>query len=193
MKVHLATSRPIGEKCIRWAEFDGFEFSSMEDCDVFISVMYDKLVSEEFIASKKRCVNFHPGLLPEQRGSGAFSWSIINGDRFCGVTLHELETDIDSGPIIETAIFEVEPTDTAETLYEKGMNAIFDLFRQFFGKIIEGSYETMPQDSAKAKVYYRRDLQRQRDLTRFVRAFTFDGKEPAFYIRKDGTKMNLEL
>jgi methionyl-tRNA formyltransferase len=194
--VHLATSRPIGERCIRWVEEQAFKGLTLvadpEKSDVFISVMYDSLVSEAFI-EKRRCYNFHPGILPEYRGSGAFSWAIINGEKRCGVTLHELETGIDSGPVIATCTFPIEPWDTAETLFGKGMDGIFSLFCDYFLKIIYGDYLATPQDEARARTYYRKDLRAAADLTRFVRAFAFAGKECAYYVNAQGRRIDLKL
>lgn len=161
-----------------------------ESCDVFISVLYSNLVSEEFI-SKRRCYNFHPGILPQYRGAGAFSWAIINGEKRCGVTLHELDVDIDTGPILDTHTFAVEAWDTAETLFKKGMDAIYEKFKQWFVYLVTGKipYESKPQDGG--HTYYRKDLRAAQDLTRFVRAFTFEGKEPAYYTDRNGNKVEL--
>lgn len=191
MKVHVASSRPIGDRCRAWALANlppGWELTAdPEASDVFISVMYAHLVSEQFI-ERRRCYNFHPGLLPQYRGAGAFSWCLINGDRVCGVTLHELETDIDSGPVIATAAFPVEAWDDAGSLCAKGMQAIYGLFRVHWPALLDGSAAGEPQDPGKARLYYRKDLRGQRDLTRFVRAFSFEGKEPAFYTDRNGVR-----
>ena len=86
-KVFIATARPIGEECIDYAKnnmLDGFELcDNLEEANVVICVMYDKILSEDFIKNK-RCYNFHGGLLPDYRGVGIFSWVIINGDLEAG-------------------------------------------------------------------------------------------------------------
>jgi methionyl-tRNA formyltransferase len=194
MKVHIATSRDIGRKCHKWAERnlpDGAELvTDPNTCDVFISVMYGHLVSEEFI-SKRRCYNFHPGILPQYRGSGAFSWTIINGDKRCGVTLHELDVDIDTGPIIAVESFSIEAWDTAQTLHARGMEAMQTLFERWFVRLLNKEYPTAEQNNDQAHTYYRKDLQAKRDLTRIVRAFTFGEKEPAYYTDRNGNKIEL--
>lgn len=194
MKVHIASSRPIGDRCRQWAGQhlpDGCELTDdPEASDVFISVLYAHLVSEQFIEGR-RCYNFHPGILPQYRGAGAFSWAILNGDKVCGVTLHELETDIDSGPIIGKAIFPIEAWDTAESLFHKGMAAIYEMFTDCWHSLLAGDYPRTPQNPDEARIYYRKDLQKQRDLTRFVRAFAFEGKESAFYTDRNGVRHEL--
>lgn len=160
------------------------------EADVFISVMYAKLVSEEFIQGR-RCYNIHPGLLPRYRGSGAFSWAIINGEEQSGVTLHELDVSIDHGDIITRSTFDIWPHDTAEILFRRAERAMEDIFHQYFGALLLNDYMKKPQDESKARLYYKKDLESQKDLTKFVRAFTFEGKENAFYFNERGEKIEL--
>ena len=89
----------------------------MDECEVFISVLYDKILPASFLEGR-RCYNFHPGILPQYRGAGAFSWAILNGEKETGITLHEIDGDIDHGPIINISRFPVLPYDTASKLYE---------------------------------------------------------------------------
>ena len=196
-KVCIASSRwqEIGNRCMSWAEAnipDGYELEDdPNECDVFISVLYGNLVSEEFI-SKRRCYNFHPGILPQYRGAGAFSWAIINGDKRCGVTLHELDVDIDTGPVLRVDEFSIEPWDTAETLFKKGMDTIYELFKKWFEFLLRDDCKGVVQSNVNAHTYYRKDLKAAQDLTRYVRAFTFGGKDKAFYTNSKGQRIELE-
>ena len=191
MLVYVATSRPVGARCIEWARGHLPKACELtdhpEESDVFISVMYDTLVDERFIHGR-RCYNFHPGILPQYRGSGAFSWAIINGDRETGVTLHELDVDIDHGPIIAWHSFPVHPTDTAESLFNTAMEVMEGMFKGWFDRLLDGRAVGQPQDEKQARTYYRRDLQKARDLTRFVRASAFQDKPPAYYLDSDGNE-----
>lgn len=192
--VHIASHRLIGGRCQNWAEDNlppGWKLSSQPESDVFISVMYDELVSERFI-NERPCYNFHPGLLPHYRGSGAFSWAIINRELETGVTLHKLDVNIDTGPVISKTPIPIWPTDTAETLYNRAMEVMFLMFQEYFGDLLEGNYFRLyPQERSAGKTYYRRDLKEALDLTRFVRAFTFEGKPGAYYTNSQGEKIEL--
>lgn len=182
---HIATDREVGERCRVWAMDNtphGWSHTrDPEASDVFISVMYDTLVSEKFIAGRERCLNIHPGILPQYRGSGAYSWAIINGEERTGVTLHEMDVDIDHGPILGWSKFDILPLDTAGSLFKKAEKEMENLFRQYFLTMLRGDYKIKKQNENNAKMYYRRDLQKARDLSKYVRAFTFPGKEDAFY------------
>lgn len=163
----------------------------MEECEVFVSVMYDKLLAKEFLAGR-RSYNFHPGLLPEYRGSGAYSWAIMNGEARTGVTLHEIDRSIDHGRVIHQESFPIEDRDTAGSLFSKAESVMEKMFRVWFQRIVDGKYEATPQDESKARLYLRKDLEAAKDLTRTVRAFTFQGKEDCYYI-SDGKRIYLKL
>jgi len=188
MRLHVATSRPVGERCREWARERGYALSSMEDCDVFVSVMYDKLIHAQYIASRP-CFNFHPGVLPEYRGSGAYSWAIIDGARDAGVTLHQIDEDVDHGPVIEIRRFPVTSRDTAETLFRQAERVMEEMFREWLNALMTGTFAAVPQDEAFAGIHYRKELERAKDLTRHVRAFTFAGKESAYFVNSRGEKV----
>lgn len=194
MRVHIATARDVGQLCRAWAAEHmpaGWEMGTMEDCDALISVLYDKLLSEDFIASKRACFNFHPGLLPEYRGSGAYSWAFINGEKETGITLHEIDVSIDHGRIIERVAFPIKDTDTAGSLFDRACSHIFERFVHWFPLLLAGEYAAQAQDESRARMYYRKDLERAKDVTRYLRAFSFPGKEPAYYW-KNGTKIYVD-
>lgn len=188
MLIHVATSRPIGQKCIDWLTSQGVELVSMEECEIFISVLYDQIIPEDYIKAHK-CYNFHPGILPWYRGAGAFSWAIINGEFETGVTLHEIDKDIDHGDVIAIRRFKIEESDTAETLFKKAEQEIFEMFQTTW-KTLTARTKTKQESG---RIYYRKELEKAKDLTRFVRAFTFEGKDNAFYINKKGKKIICSL
>ena len=191
MKIHIATSRPVGERCAAWARAAGYELAPMDACDIFISVMYDTLLHPDYIATRP-CYNFHPGVLPEYRGSGAFSWAIINGERDTGVTLHRIDGDIDHGPIVEVRRFPISPRDTAEALFRQAERMMEEMFRDWLPILLSGRVPERPQEEAYAGMYYRKELERAKDLTRYVRAFTFAGKESAYFINPRGERVHIE-
>ena len=193
MKVHIATSRPIGMKCALWYSnsapiWRGYT-EKVKLADVVVSVLYDQLFTEEFIKSKKAVYNFHPGILPEYRGAGLYSWAIINGEKEFGITLHKIDAGIDTGEIIDIRKFPISEDDTAETLKEKGDKVLFAMFKHWIHDIVRGKYESIPQ--GEGKTYYRKDLDNAKDLTKYVRAFSYQGKEPAYYYDSKNRKHEL--
>lgn len=195
-KVHIASSRwdEIGRRCTEWAlenMLEGFEAAKHpEDCDIFISVLYDKLITREFI-STRRCYNFHPGLLPDYRGAGAYSWALINKEKETGVTLHEIDEDIDHGRIISQVYFDIKNyNNTAGGLFNEAMDTLYEMFQYRFPKLLTNDYVTKPNEGG--HLYLREDLEVAKDITHIIRAFTFEGKESAYWVDGKGEKHYVE-
>jgi len=192
-KVCIASSREIGSRCTEWAKSnmpDGFELGSIDNSEIFISTLYDTLIDKKFIESKERCVNFHPGILPDYRGAGAYSWSLINKEKHTGVSLHVIDHNIDSGPIIQIRKTLIYPSDTSQSLYERCMDLLFDMFKKNFNKILKGTYKTKPNNGG--NIYFRKDLEDAKDISHIIKAFTFENKESAYYYNKSGKKIYIQ-
>jgi methionyl-tRNA formyltransferase len=188
MKIAILSSRPIGERCKKWAEERGYELCDIKNADIIFSVLFRELVK---IKKGKKYYNFHLGILPEYRGSGTVNWVIINEEKEVGVTLHEMNEKIDDGNILTIKKIPTFQKDTAETLMKRMENVIFSTFVRWVPKIIKGNFKTIPQDKTKVKTYYRKDLERAKDLTKFARAFTFEDKEKCYYYTRSGKKIYL--
>jgi phosphoribosylglycinamide formyltransferase-1 len=63
-----------------------------------------------------RLVNIHPSLLPAFPGLKTHQQALEAGVRVHGVTVHLVTPALDHGPIVDQAILQVLPGDTAETL-----------------------------------------------------------------------------
>jgi len=190
-RVYIATSRDIGNKCIEWSSKNmpaGYCLvDSVESADIIISVLYDKILNPTQVKNKK-CFNFHPGILPEYRGTGIFSWILINKEKKAGVTLHLIDKGIDTGDIIEIREFLISKDDTAYSLFLRSEQIIYKMFQDWFCDILNGKFTAVPQNLNDGFLYLRKDLQRAKNLTRFIRAFHFPDKESAYYFNDSGKK-----
>ncbi|HWT20798.1 MAG TPA: phosphoribosylglycinamide formyltransferase [Variovorax sp.] len=63
-----------------------------------------------------RLVNIHPSLLPAFPGLNTHQRAIDAGCKVAGVTVHQVTTELDHGPILDQAVVPVLPDDTATTL-----------------------------------------------------------------------------
>ncbi|KPV50108.1 hypothetical protein SE17_28890, partial [Kouleothrix aurantiaca] len=50
-------------------------------------------------------LNVHPSLLPAHRGPAPLFWAFRAGEDSSGVTIHQMDADLDSGPIVRQARF----------------------------------------------------------------------------------------
>ena len=194
-KIYIGTAKEIGLRCIEWAKKNtpkGFKLTnSIEECDIFISVLYDKILNKNFL-TQRPCHNFHPATLPEYRGVGAYSWVFINEEDKTGITLHLIDEGIDTGDIIEIREFLISPSDTAYTLHSRGAEIIYKMFKDWYHDILNQNFTAIKQ-TKKYKMYNQKDLENAKNITKYIKAFHFPGKESMYYINKDGNKIFIDL
>jgi phosphoribosylglycinamide formyltransferase-1 len=65
------------------------------------------------------CVNVHPSLLPSFPGAHAVEEQLAAGVTESGATVHIVDTEVDSGPILAQERVPVLADDTAATLHER--------------------------------------------------------------------------
>jgi methionyl-tRNA formyltransferase len=64
-------------------------------------------------------INLHASLLPQYRGASPIQHSLLNGDRFTGVTAMLMEEGLDSGPILGYRYFEIPDNMTLPQLMDR--------------------------------------------------------------------------
>jgi phosphoribosylglycinamide formyltransferase-1 len=76
---------------------------------------YMALLSESFLASfPSAVINVHPSLLPAFPGLGAIEQALAYGVRVFGVTVHFVDTGVDTGPVILQRAVELPGVRTPE-------------------------------------------------------------------------------
>lgn len=125
--------------------------------DLFVSVMYRRLLSPELLAIPKlAAVNLHPSLLPKYRGRAPINWVLVNGETRTGVTLHHMVEEADAGHIIAQEPVEIGPEDTALALFRKIEAVGPELLDRMYPAIVDGTAPRIPQDPAQATTFGRR-------------------------------------
>lgn len=88
--------------------------------DLICLAGFMKILSPKFIqAFPKRIINIHPSLLPNFPGLNAVQQALEAGVQVTGVTVHFVDTGVDTGPIILQASVNVLKNDTVESLTER--------------------------------------------------------------------------
>jgi methionyl-tRNA formyltransferase len=79
-------------------------------------------------AAKGNIINLHPGFAPQYRGRYGAYWPIYNREpELVGVTVHYINTGIDTGAILLQQQINYEPGDTLKTVMYKQYKAGVDL------------------------------------------------------------------
>ncbi len=119
--------------------------------DVIVVVAYGKLIPEEILSIPPfGCINVHGSLLPQLRGAAPIQWSVINGEKYAGVTTMYMDKGLDTGDIILTDKTEIKAGETSGELYER----LAPMGAQLVVKTIEllkkGAAPRTPQDERAA-------------------------------------------
>jgi len=98
-----------------------------------------KILSERFIDEyEKRVLNIHPALLPSFKGANAIKDALKSGVKITGVTVHFVEKEIDSGPVILQRSVPIEEKDTLSSLEGKIHAAEHELYPEVIRLFVEG-------------------------------------------------------
>lgn len=84
---------------------------NQKNIDAIIVVNYNKIIDVNSIKCSL-VLNIHMGILPMYRGNGANSWSLLNGDRNVGYTLHQVSDVLDGGLIYYKFKYEIKENET---------------------------------------------------------------------------------
>ena len=100
-----------------------------------------RLLSAEFIqAFPNRIVNIHPSLLPAFPGLDAQHQALEYGVKITGCTVHFVDEQLDSGPIILQAAVPVLDDDTDETLSARILTEEHRIYPEAIGMVLRGKY-----------------------------------------------------
>ena len=130
---------------------DGVEVLKALNADIMITAAYGQMLSQEVLDITPFGVfNVHGSVLPKYRGAAPIQWSLINGEKTLGVTILKTQIGMDDGPILHTKEFEIEKTDTVESLYEKISLLGADLLLLSLDEIENKTAVLIPQDESLA-------------------------------------------
>jgi len=123
--------------------------------DLVIS-MHCKQLFPPALVSGLKCINIHPGYNPENRGWYPQVFAIVNGG-VIGATIHEIDLELDNGPIIARRLVEMLPTDTSLDVYERVLDAEMELLKENIRGILSGSYPVILPEH-KGRLYLKKDF-----------------------------------
>ncbi len=115
-----------------YATIGGFDKAMIDhfeknEVDLIIMAGYLAMVGEDFLNHfKNKIINIHPSLIPSFSGKGNYGIiphqkALEYGVKITGATVHFVELEYDSGPIILQKAVEVKEGDTPEMLQRRVM------------------------------------------------------------------------
>ena len=161
--------------------------------DIVFLIWWPYIIDKMFIKLPSiGVINTHPSLLPYNKGKNYNFWTIVEDTPF-GVSLHFVDSNIDSGDILFQKKIIKTWEDTGKTIYLKAQKAIIDLFIDSFPKIIAGNYSRIKQNKKSGTFHYGYEMNKvtiinldqayiTRELINLIRAKTFDPYPSCYFI-----------
>ncbi len=103
--------------------------------DFFVVVAYGKILPVQILSIPRFApINIHFSLLPKYRGAAPVNWTIINGDKYTGVSTMIMSEGLDKGDILlqkSTDIDKKTSIELSEELSEMGADLICQTITNF--------------------------------------------------------------
>ena len=140
--------------------------------DIIVDAYYPKIFPSRLLKIPPRgCINVHPGLLPHYRGKFPTPWCILNEEKDFGVTIHRLDSGIDTGDMLVQRRYPIGDDETGHELYLRAMKRCGEFLLEQFDGIFSGKIKARPQ--APGGSYY----------NRIEHQFRIDWQQPRRHVR----------
>lgn len=168
----LVTSadKPQGRKMIltpsptkMWAEENSIEYLTPEKLreenfikkissyNLFIVASYGKIIPKQILEIPKyKTLNIHPSLLPKYRGPSPLQEQILNGEKEVGVTIMQIDEQVDHGPIVKQEKIILEDYLGFNDMQEKLAKAGATLLSEILSDWIKGKITVTEQNHSNA-------------------------------------------
>ena len=92
------------------------------------------------------CVNFHPALLPKNRGANPYFWSIYLNQTLTGLSIHYMNEKFDRGDIILQEAIVIDENETGETLKDKTTRLARGMVKDFLNLYDKNQIQPIKQN-----------------------------------------------
>ena len=170
------------------------------EIDLVVSYLFWKKIKKPLIhLPKYGCINFHPAILPDWRGTAGYNIAILKKLPEWGATAHYVNEQFDTGKIIKIFKFHFDyRNETAQTLEKKTQELQMDLYKSVLLDVkTKGILGAVDQKKEDGKYISRKEMEAMKlidpekdDIDLKIRAFWFPPYNGA-YIEIKGKKYTL--
>ncbi len=121
------------------------------EADLFVVAAYGKLIPQDILNIPKHgSLNIHPSLLPKYRGPSPIQTTIVNCDKETGITIIQLDSQLDHGPILKQEVMKLSGNETFETLANSMFEKSAELIKSVIPEYVNDTIKPIPQNHDKA-------------------------------------------
>lgn len=118
--------------------------------DIWIVIAYGKILPQALLDIPKYwIINVHTSLLPKYRWAAPIQSALLNGEKETGLTIMQMSLGMDEGDILLQEKWNIEPTDTTGSLFEKTGKRWGPLLIEALQKMQDETLERIPQDASR--------------------------------------------
>ena len=114
--------------------------------DIVFVAGWHRLIPSKFLETWK-FYGFHASLLPKNAGWAPLVWAMLKGEEKTGVSLFQIDSGVDTGPIIDRVEFPILNTTTIGDLVNTSIDASVNLMSRNILAICAGNPPLTPQDN----------------------------------------------
>ncbi|OHA59513.1 MAG: methionyl-tRNA formyltransferase [Candidatus Vogelbacteria bacterium RIFOXYD1_FULL_46_19] len=166
--------------------------------DLAVVASYGQLIPTKILDFfQRRVLNIHPSLLPRYRGATPLESAILAGDSETGVTIMEIDENMDHGPILDQTKIPLTNQDYF-TLRREAAEAGAQLLAEVVPRYLEGRLKPVAQDHP-AATYTKKITKAEGELNlsddpllnyRQIRAYV-DWPGTYFFVDKNGKRQRV--
>jgi methionyl-tRNA formyltransferase len=114
--------------------------------DLIVTAAFGRILRRALLGLPPRgCWNVHASLLPRHRGAAPVTAALLEGDRWTGVTLFQLDEGMDTGPLLLQEMTPVGPEETAGQLTDRLARLGGRLLVEGLDRLEAGGLPAVPQ------------------------------------------------
>ncbi len=107
--------------------------------DLILLFAFGEIIRKDLLDAPRYGIwNVHPSLLPRYRGASPIVYPILLGDQETGVTLMQMDEELDHGPVLKQSRTPIGPHDSHEDLETRLTEEAFRLFNDSVRELAAG-------------------------------------------------------
>lgn len=169
--------------------------------DMFVSMSFNQIFRDEIRnLPKHKTINCHAGKLPFYRGRNILNWVLINDEKEFGITVHYMDSGIDTGDIILQETYPITDSDDYRTLLERAYEGCADVLYRSIKLIQHNEVKLIKQTDIDPVGMYcgiRQEgdeiidwSQNSREIFNFIRALCTPGPQAVSWIKGEKITIN---
>ena len=127
------------------------EWLKEREVECAVVLAYGRILPEAVLSAPRLgCLNLHASLLPRYRGAAPINWAIVRGETETGISLMQMDSGLDTGPVFCERRTSIGPEETAGELAVRLGHLAAEVVREDLPRVESGQLDAKPQNEAEA-------------------------------------------